>query len=167
MNWAMNPDPESQMIGLVQRLLEIQAMTTGQLRTEFQRLSGRPTGSSNREWLRRKVSWLVQDRERQTSDAVGLPTLVQRVRDQPRSGRLDALIRILPTPVRDPRSPKVGSVLLRRYKGLALTVRVEADGYTWNGAIYRSLSGVAKAITGQHWSGPLFFGLRQRKRGSE
>jgi hypothetical protein len=152
---------------LIARLAEIQAKSTGQLRAEFQCLAGRPTGSWNREWLRRKVSWLVQERERQRSDAVGLPTLVSEVRDRPRSPRLDAPIRILSTPVRDPRLPRTGSVLVRHYKGLALTVRVEADGFTWNGATYRSLSAVAKAITGQHWSGPLFFGLRRRQRVSK
>lgn len=165
MNGVVNPYPESQTASLVRRLAEIQAMTTGQLRAEFERLSGRPTGSWNREWLRRKVSWLVQESLRQKSDAVGIPTLAREVRDQPRSRRLDAPIEVLPSPVRDPRLPKPGSVLVRRYKGLVLTVRVEADGFTWNGSTYKSLSAVAAAITGQHWNGRLFFNLTPRRRG--
>jgi hypothetical protein len=167
MNWVVNTDPESQAASLIRRLTEIQGWKTGRLREELTYLTGAPAKSWNRPYLVRKVSWLVQEKERQRSDAVGLPTLVPEVRDQPRSPRLDAPIQMVPAPIRDQRLPKQGSVLVRHYKGLALTVRVEADGFTWNGATYRSLSAVAKAITGQHWSGPLFFGLSRRNRGSK
>ena len=159
--------PESQTAFLIRRLAEIQAMTTGELRAEFGRLSGRPTGSWNREWLRRKVSWLTQANLRQTSDAVELPTLVPEVRDQPRSPRLDAPIQVLPSPVRDPRLPKPGSVIIRDYRGLRLTVTVLDRGFEWNGQTFSSLTAVAKAVTGQHWNGRLFFGLTRRSRGSK
>jgi len=152
---------------LVARLAEIQTLSTGQLRAEFERLAGRPTGSWNREWLRRKVSWLVQESSRQESDAVSLPTLVQEVRDQPRSPRLDAPIQALPGHgVTDPRLPKSGSVILRQYRGLRLAVTVLERGFEWNRQAYPSLSALACAITGAHWNGRLFFGLTQRKRGS-
>jgi hypothetical protein len=39
---------------------------------------------------------------------------------------------------------------------------VLADGFAWNGTIYRSLSEVASAITGTNWNGPRFFGLARR-----
>jgi hypothetical protein len=150
---------------LFARLAEIQAMTTGQLRTEFQRLSGRPTGSWNREWLRRKVSWLIQESQRQSSDGVELPTLVPEVRDQPRSPRLDAPIQIMPgRGVRDPRLPRPGTEIVRMYRGLRLVIRVREDGFEWNGLLYRSLTALARAITGTHWNGRLFFGLTPRKR---
>lgn len=152
-------------MALIQRLAEIQSLSTGQLRAEFERLSGRPTGSWNRDWLRRKVSWLVQERARRESDAVDAPTLVQEVRDQPRSPRLDAPIQMLPSPVRDPRLPKPGTVLVRDYRGLRLMVTVLERGFEWNGTPYGSLSAVARAVTGQHWNGRLFFNLTQRRRG--
>jgi len=159
--------PESRTADLIRRLAEIQAMTTGELRAEFERLSGRPTGSWNRDWLRRKVSWLTQAKGRQTSDTVNLPTLVAEVRDQPRSPRLDAPIQVLPSPVRDPRLPKPGSVIIRDYRGLRLTLTVLDRGFEWNGQTYSSLTAAAKAITGQHWNGRLFFGLTRRSRGSK
>jgi hypothetical protein len=167
MNCLVSLTPESQTASLVRRLAEIQAMTTGQLRSEFERLSGRPTGSWNREWLLRKVSWLVQERQRQTSDTVRLPTLVAEVRDTPRSPRLDAPIQAIRSPIRDPRLPRPGAVILRDYRGLRLTVTVLERGFEWNGQTYSSLSAVASAITGQHWSGRLFFGLSRRNRGSK
>ena len=161
------PKEREPQAALVARLARVMTLSTGELRTEFQRLSGRPTGSWNREWLRRKISWLVQERERQKSDAVEVPTLVSEVRDQPRSPRLDAPIRILPSPVRDPRLPRPGSVILRDYRGLRLTLTVLERGFEWNGQTFSSLSAVAKAITGTHWNGRLFFGLTRRKRGSK
>lgn len=163
----MTQSPESQIASLIRRLAEVQAMTTGELRAEFQRLSGRPTGSWNRDWLRRKVSWLTQARERQASDTVKLPTLVAEVRDQPRSPTLDAPIQVLPSPVRDPRLPKPGSVIIRDYRGLRLTVTVLDRGFEWNRQTYASLSSLAREITGAHWNGRLFFNLSRRKRGSK
>jgi len=58
-----------------------------------------------------------------------------------------------------------GSELNREWEGTVQRVRVLADGYAWNGTTYKSLSQVARAITGTSWNGPRFFGLRDRKPG--
>jgi hypothetical protein len=50
-------------------------------------------------------------------------------------------------------------MLIRRYLGKDIQVLVRADGFEWEGKVYRSLSAVAKAVTGSHWSGNLFFGI--------
>ena len=60
-------------------------------------------------------------------------------------------------PARDARLPPVGSVLARKYRGQTLQVRVLADGFEFEGAVHPSLSAVAKAITGSHCNGFLFF----------
>jgi hypothetical protein len=49
--------------------------------------------------------------------------------------------------------------LIREWNGSTHTVDVVEDGFLWNGERYRSLSAVARAITGARWSGPRFFGL--------
>ncbi len=67
-------------------------------------------------------------------------------------------------PVRDKRIPPPGTVLLRRYKGQAITVEVLANGFEWEGRQYRSLSAVAKEVTGSHWNGIRFFGLHRVNR---
>ncbi|NGQ93154.1 DUF2924 domain-containing protein [Rhodobacter sp. HX-7-19] len=53
-----------------------------------------------------------------------------------------------------------GGRLLREWNGVTHVVEVTGDGYHWNGAVYRSLSAIAREITGAHWSGPRFFGLK-------
>lgn len=54
-----------------------------------------------------------------------------------------------------------GTVLMREWKGCQHRVMVMADGYSWNGKTYKSLSAVAFAMTGTKWNGPRFFGLRE------
>lgn len=55
-----------------------------------------------------------------------------------------------------------GATLIREYNGIAHQVKVLDDGrFEYQARAYKSLSGVAKAITGTAWSGPAFFGLRQ------
>jgi hypothetical protein len=55
-----------------------------------------------------------------------------------------------------------GTLLTREWDGHLQRVMVLADGFTWNGKTYQSLSKVAYAITGSRWNGPRFFGLRDR-----
>ena len=58
---------------------------------------------------------------------------------------------------------KPGTRLVREWHGVTHTVLVQADGVEWRGKRYKSLSLVAREITGAHWSGPRFFGLRPGK----
>jgi len=56
-----------------------------------------------------------------------------------------------------------GTVLVREWDRQSQRVMVMADGFTWNGQTYDSLSKVAFAITGTKWNGPRFFGLREKE----
>ena len=60
---------------------------------------------------------------------------------------------------RDPRLPPVGATITKIYKDETHEVTVRADGFEWNGTTYKSLSKLAKAITGSTWNGYGFFGL--------
>jgi len=55
---------------------------------------------------------------------------------------------------------KPGTRLVREWHGVTHTVVILTDGVEWRGQRYRSLSVVAREITGAHWSGPRFFGLK-------
>ena len=67
-------------------------------------------------------------------------------------------------PVPENRSLKPGTILAREHDGLLHRVVVIEGGFAWNDTKYRSLSEVARAITGTNWNGPRFFGLRDRKQ---
>jgi hypothetical protein len=55
---------------------------------------------------------------------------------------------------------KSGTRLVREWRGRTYEVLVLDDGFSWQGTQYRSLSALARTITGTAWSGPLFFGLK-------
>ena len=61
---------------------------------------------------------------------------------------------------------KPGTRLMREWQGRTYEVVVLDDGLSWQGTQYRSLSAVARKITGTAWSGPLFFGLKQSRSAS-
>jgi hypothetical protein len=67
---------------------------------------------------------------------------------------------ILPPP--KPRPLKAGTLLEREHGGRMHQVVVMKNGFGWNETTYRSLSEVARAITGTNWNGPRFFGLRDK-----
>lgn len=57
-----------------------------------------------------------------------------------------------------------GTVLTREWNGQHYRVMLLDEGFAWEGRTYKSLSEIAKAITGTKWNGPRFFGLRDKKR---
>ncbi|MFZ1661276.1 MAG: DUF2924 domain-containing protein [Paracoccaceae bacterium] len=65
-----------------------------------------------------------------------------------------------------PQSPRLkpGGRFLREWNGVTHVVEVTDAGFDWNGSSYRSLSAIAQSITGAHWSGPRFFGLKEQVR---
>ena len=65
--------------------------------------------------------------------------------------------------IRHDAMPIAGTRLVREWQGVEHTVTVLTDGYEWQGRPYRSLSAIARAITGTRWNGLVFFGLKSRR----
>ena len=64
-------------------------------------------------------------------------------------------------PIPESSSVRPGAMLVREWDGVLHRVMALDGGFAWNGTTYRSLSQVARAITGTRWNGPRFFGLRE------
>jgi hypothetical protein len=62
-------------------------------------------------------------------------------------------------PKRDRRLPLSGTIITKVYKGTKIQVKTLDNGFEYNGKIYKSLTAIAKEITGAHWNGYLFFNL--------
>lgn len=62
---------------------------------------------------------------------------------------------------------KPGTRLIRVWQGVTHEVTIEETGFTWNGQRYRSLSHIAREMTGTRWSGPRFFGLNGKGERNE
>ena len=86
----------------------------------------------------------------------------RRVFDRIGSGSSEGIVRLVVDLNRSRTGLRPGTLLTREWDGHLQHVMVLADGFTWNGKTYRSLSKVAFAITGSRWNGPRFFGLRDR-----
>jgi hypothetical protein len=98
---------------------------------------------------------IVRGREGQGRDGQGRGAFAQD--EQGRGGRGGRpLVPPLPT-----NSMQVGTVLIREWNDRPEAVTVVEGGFLWAGAIYPTLSAVANAITGRHWNGWVFFGLKR------
>ena len=67
--------------------------------------------------------------------------------------------------ITDPRNPHPGTKLIRNWEGVEQEVTVLKSGFEWEGRPYKSLSAIARAITGSNWNGYRFFGLGDRTGG--
>jgi len=138
------------------RLAALPKKTMPELKALWQELYGRPAPPYNRRFLESRLAYRIQEL------AFGglRPETVRRLEalgeqlDQDRSERHKPRV--------DDR-PIAGTRLVREWQGMEHTVTVTAAGYEWQGRPYKSLSAVARAITGTRWSGPMFFGLKNRR----
>jgi hypothetical protein len=113
-------------------------------------LGGEPPARLSQPFLRRVLAWDLQARAQG-----GLPASVTK--------RLDSLTAAQTRGTETVVAPKLkaGGRLLREWNGITHVVDVVEGGFLWKGERHRSLSAIARAITGAHWSGPRFFGLKE------
>ena len=135
------------------------------LKDAYQQAFGKSSKSRNRDWLFKVIAKKIQNNEEPESAKrpVALPTLVAKFRKSKAKKAKSVKTsrsKVKPVGGRDPRLPKVGTALQREYKGKKLQVTVEADGFTFGGKSYKSLSALAAHITGaKAINGYLFFQL--------
>ena len=109
------------------------------------------------ERARRRAEELARDADIRTT----IPRAPATTTDAPAR---TAIAPVLKTGGPHDRLPIPGTVLTRKYRGKQVAVKVLPAGFEYEGQTYRSLSAVAKAVTGSHWNGHLFFGLTTHKR---
>jgi len=155
---------------LTLELAALPQLTITELRRRYAEAFGEPTRAANKPWLIKRIAWRLQ--------ALAEGGLSERARQRALELANDADIRL--SPPRAPRAqaateppsakpaknrdhlPPPGTILRRPYKGQVLEVKILEQGCQFEGRTYRSLSAVAKAVTGSHCSGLLFFGLAKR-----
>src|SRR3981189_2038769 len=147
-------DMNKAAIDVAQALARLSELTIFELRGEWRRVHLMPPPvPRSRDLLTRGITYKLQERA-----YGGLSTATARKLEQ---AGADSLSRGSVTPA-PPISLRPGTRLVREGRGVTHMVLIHADGIEWRGQRYRSLSLVARKITGARWSGPRFFGLRQR-----
>jgi hypothetical protein len=154
---------------------QLRGITVPELRCKYAELFGEEARSHHKSHLIRRIAWRMQalaegdlpERSRhireRASEIANDADLRTRAPAPGTSTATKATSRATTTHIdvpADARLPMPGALLTRQYRGRTIHVRVLRNGFDHEGTVYRSLSAVARAITGAHWNGYLFFGLK-------
>ena len=154
-------------LNIKKEVARLRRMTLAELRVRFAEVFGEATRSRHKPHLIRRIAWKLQalvegdlsERARKRAAELAADTDVRLTAPMtPVTSREPSTVKHVEFP-HDSRLPAPGTILTREYRGETLEVRVLTDGFEYEGAIYRTLSAVAKAITGAHWNGYHFFRL--------
>ncbi len=158
-NRAAVAEMERVTIHIAETLARLSVLTIFELRGEWRRLHRMaPPMRLSRDLLMRGITYKLQERPLGGLSQSILRKLERLNFDSERSDGH----KLAP-----PISLKAGTRLVREWRGVTHIVLVQAQGFEWNGLRYRSLTVIAHKITGAHWSGPRFFGLRKGGRSGE
>lgn len=156
---------------------EMEKRSVRELRQQYADVFGESTNAANKPWLIKRIAWRMQ------SNIEG--DISERARLRAAEIANDADVRMSPPPddpkpkrpqitdhfktesvvfKSDERLPPAGTTLTRKYKGIDHQVKVMPIGFDYDGKVYKSLTAVAKQITGQHCSGFTFFNLGKARR---
>jgi hypothetical protein len=140
---------------LAQDIASLSSLDTGGLRQQWKDLFGAdPSPHFGRSVLVGAISYRIQERA-----LGGLKPATQRLLDRIVEGRSEGAPERIPK-----RRASAGTLLIREWRGVSHRVTVLDNDVVYRKRRYKSLSEVARAITGARWSGPLFFGLKRRAK---
>jgi hypothetical protein len=141
---------------LADEIAGLQSLDVAQLKARWRTLyKTEAPARFSRNLLIRAVAYRLQER------ALGglKPTTRRLFRRIAADARAQRPLRLTPVRKLEP-----GAVLIREWGGVKYKVVVLEEGFSYRGQRRRSLSEIARLITGTHWSGPLFFGLKNRRK---
>lgn len=150
-------------------IADLRSMNVRQLRDKYRDVFGETAQTGNKGFLFKRIIWRVQslaegdlsERARKRAAEIACDADIRTTVPRPPKVSAGAEARTLTVPARlsDGRLPMPGTILARPYRGRTYEVTVLPDGFEYDGQVYRTLSAVAKKITGSHWNGYGFFGL--------
>lgn len=137
------------------RLDDLEGMVTTDLRMALEKDLGHPPPTrASDAYMRSVLAYHIQER---TSPKLSAATVRHLEQLAAPNAKFEAMLV-------QARKLSAGASLLREWNGETHEVRVLESGFEYRGQRYRSLSAIAREITGTRWSGPAFFGLKDRER---
>ena len=145
-------------------------MSVAELRVRHVDVFGEESRSRNRDYLWKRIAWRIQE--------LAEGGLSERLKTKTLALAQDADLRVVPPPPgrgipvaesnkvaapKDDRVPTAGATLTREFRGRSYSVKVLANGFEYEGQHFKSLSAIARAITGTRWNGLAFFGVAASK----
>jgi hypothetical protein len=156
---------------IINQIEGLRRVKVRELRDRYKEIFGEESRSNHKEFLFRRIAWRLQ--------ALAEGDLSERARQRAVEIAQDADLRICgpkpegtspdgiggrQSPSSDRRVPLVGTLLIRHYKNRKITVQVLDGGFQYEDRFYKSLSAIAREVTGTQWNGYLFFGLKARTK---
>ena len=150
---------------IAEEIAELRGLPVAELVVRYEAVYGKPPRVKHREWLWRRIAWKIQEQRfgglsgaaRKKLDEliteIDIPLVAGRREPEKRPNRING-------------EPQVGTTLVRVWRGREILATRIDEGWECDGVVHRSLTAVAKAVTGTHWNGKLFFGLTKRKERS-
>jgi hypothetical protein len=145
-------------------LAALGAMTVGELAEKFRELFGVPTRTRNKDYLRKRIAWRIQEQREGGLSPRALARIAElapqapaRWRDPIQGAERQESAAAGKPWIRDPRLPAPGATLTRIHDGTEHRVTILEDGFEYRGKRHRSLSQIASLITGTPWNGFRFF----------
>jgi hypothetical protein len=150
----------------LKQLTELPDLSTAQLKEKWRVLFGNEPPQYNRPFLIKRLAYRVQELaygglSEQTRQKLN-DVLEATGHDDIATPRKPA-----PTPPKRKVNPIAGTRFIRDWNGQRIEVLAVDNGFEYDGRMYRSLSAIAREVTGANWNGPAFFGLRGKKNNSK
>jgi hypothetical protein len=149
--------PPSPQAGVLQRIRALQSASTSELKESWRELFATAPPAFSRPYLQSRLAYRIQELAYGGLNPETV-TRLEVIGEELDGGNL-VLRRI-----RADDRPMAGTRLMREHRGVEHVVTVLHDGFEYEGRPYRSLSAIARAITGTRWNGWTFFGLNRQAR---
>ncbi len=150
---------------IAKEIMELRELEVAELALRYEEVFGKSPRIKRREWLWRRIGWKIQENHFGGLSVVAKQRLEELISEiDLQLGESQSTVSRGFRKSRKPGEPAIGTTLLREWRGRQIEVRVVEEGYEFEHVLFRSLSALAKAVTGTHWNGRLFFGLTKRKR---
>jgi hypothetical protein len=153
-------------------IAELQNKTVNQLVQRYEQVFKEECRSRNKQYLIRRIAWRLQANDEGGLSRAALKKAAELAEDAetrvtaPRKHSTEGVKLVLPEPDSfvdwDPRLPPPGNIVERQYKGKMIRVIVLKEGFEYEGRRYKSLTAIAKEVSGSHCNGFLFFRLGRR-----
>jgi len=149
------------------QIMSLRENSLGELKSKYEELFlGQKAPSNNKIFMWRKIAYRLQELEYGSISAETQSKIQQLIQ------RYDPINNKALRPdnipenqskksgiSRDKRLPIPGTMITKEYKGVKLQVKILESGFEYNSKVYKSLTAIAKEVTGAHWNGYLFFNL--------
>ncbi|MCW3784569.1 DUF2924 domain-containing protein [Defluviimonas salinarum] len=138
------------------RLAALKTLPTPELKAQWRELFDSEPPPFNRRYLESRLAYRIQELAYGGLKAETIRRLEQLGEELDGGDKKKRGVRL------DRDRPITGTRLLREWQGIEYVVTVTADGFEWQGRPYKSLSAIARTITGTRWNGLVFFGLKRQ-----